>query len=420
MFIPHWPPRYPKSGKIEKILKLLGDPHKKLPPVIHVTGTNGKGSLIAFLRQIYIEHGFKVHAFTSPHLLKFNENFTITNNLISDSMIFELTEEIRQKLEGKIQPGFFEYQTALAFLAFSRHDADICIVESGMGAKNDPTNILESNFLAIFTPISLDHQEFLGESIEEISLDKAYLIKPNSTVISAPQNQITKTLLTNFTTITKAQIVNYEEDYDFDIDDNKLAFVDILKENISHYNLPKMLGEHQIVNLATALAAIKNQTKFKFEDELINTAIKNTTWPARLEKITHINNNYIPNNSEVYFDGAHNESGAIALSNWIKEQGADNKKNIIIYGRSQNRDHDSFLKHLSTTENEIIFITVQNEPNPEREFKFKMFLSKNPQYNIKIFDSLEDAFLNYIAKLDVPIRVLICGSLYLYRDLHKL
>ena len=162
VFMPHWPPKYPASNQIAQILTLLSSPHKNLPPIIHVTGTNGKGSTIAFLKYILQAHNLTTHIFTSPHLISFNENFTISNQLISDEYLFELTEEIRIKLADKIKPNLFEFQTALAFLAFSRNKADFCIIECGMGAKNDPTNILENKLLSIITSISLDHQEYLG------------------------------------------------------------------------------------------------------------------------------------------------------------------------------------------------------------------------------------------------------------------
>ena len=339
VFMPHWPPKYPPSGKIHEVLSLLGNPHTKLPPIFHFTGTNGKGSTIAFLKQIFQEHGLKTHIFTSPHLLKFNENFIIKNQMICDDTIFKLTEEIRIKLEDKIKPSFFEYQTALAFLAFSRTPADLCLIECGMGAKNDPTNILRNKLLSIITPITLDHEEFLGDSIEKITADKAHII--NCPTICAPQYPIVKTMLGNFSKLQNCKIINYESDYDFEIIDDKLAYIDIKNEEISYYNLPSLFGDHQITNLVTAITTIKNQRTFNLDHDIINQAIHNTTWPGRLEKIENFPHKYLPQNSEIWFDGAHNEAGAYALNNWITKQ-ADHKKNIIIYGRSANKKHHQF------------------------------------------------------------------------------
>jgi len=473
--MPHWPPSYPATGKIIEILELLDNPHRRLPPIIHVTGTNGKGSVISFLKQIFIEHGLTTHVFTSPHLLKFNENFIISNNPIEDGMIYELTEEIRNKLNNIINPSFFEYQTALAFLAFSRVKADICIIECGMGAMNDPTNILTHKLLSIITPITFDHEEYLGNRLELIAGHKAHIMNNSEINIISPQTSIVNELLLNYgkliaqerspkvdelveggkpdiydgisRIIQNKNVISYEADYDFDIDNNQLAYVDIAREDISYYNLPSMQGDHQITNLVTALAAIKNQPMIKCDDNSINRAIVKTSWPGRIENLTHLVSTDLPNGSEIWFDGAHNEAGAYALSNWIRSQPntqesttkvdrlmqgkkpdisgsvnrfTENKKNIIVYGRSENKDHNKFLRHLNHQGNKIIFVTVKNEPLPETRYNFQKFLEENSDYDIDIYDSLEYVFFDYLSKQKSSLRVIICGSLYLYRDLHTI
>ena len=416
--MPHWPPNYPSTGQIEKILTLLGNPQQKLPPVIHVTGTNGKGSVIAFLKHIFMEHGLTAHIFTSPHLLQFNEKFIIANQMITDDLIYNLTEEIRGKLHNIINPSFFEYQTALALLAFSKVKADICIIECGMGARNDPTGILTNKLASVITPITLDHQEYLGDSIEAIAAHKAYVMKGAQIAINAPQTNMATTLLTNYSKLVNCEIINHQIDYDFDIANNQLAYIDISREKISYYNLPTIQGDHQITNLAVALSVIKNQSLFKFEDQLINQAITKTCWPGRLENMSHFISDTIPGNSEIWFDGAHNEAGAFALAKWLATQSSD-KENLIIYGRSENKNHHQFLQHLNHN-NKIIFTVVKNEPLSESKFNFTKFLKNHPQYNIKIFDNLESIFSDHLNKSFPPLRIIICGSLYLYRDLHQI
>lgn len=419
MFMPHWPPNYSASGQINKILSLLDNPEQNLPPIIHVTGTNGKGSVISLLKHILIEHGLTTHVFTSPHLLKFNENFTIANQIISDAMIYDLTEEIRLKLNHPpkpIQPSFFEYQTALAFLAFSKNKADICLIECGMGAKNDPTNILSNKLLSIITPITFDHEEHLGNSLTSIAEHKAHIMHESKLNIIAPQTSMVKKLLNNF---NENNTINYETEYDFDIVDNKLAYIDIIKEDISYYDLPNLQGDHQIINLVTALTALKHLPLLQPETTKINQGIKNTSWIGRIENLTHIASDIIPHKSEIWFDGAHNEAGALALSSWLKDQ-PSNKQNLIIYGRSENKNHHQFLQYFNNHQNKIIFIPVKNELLSETKFNFQKFLTNNHQYNIEIFDDLESIILEYIQHLQHPIRIIICGSLYLYRDLHQI
>jgi dihydrofolate synthase/folylpolyglutamate synthase len=416
VFMPHWPPKYPKSNQILDILTLLGAPHKHLPPIIHVTGTNGKGSIIAFLKHILQAHQLTTHIFTSPHLLSFNENFTIANKPISDQYLFALTEEIRIKLADKIKPSLFEFQTALAFLAFSRQKADFCIIECGMGAKNDPTNILNNKLLAIISSISLDHQEYLGEDITEIAYDKAHII--NCPTISSPQAKLVQVLLDNYAQkIAKQELIAYQKDYDFDLVNDKLIYIDIKREIISEYNLPSLVGDHQVINLITAITALKNQNIIQLNDKLINQGINNTTWPARLEKIDQRELKHIKNLPEIWFDGAHNPAGAYALSQWLKQK--NKQKNLIIYGSSVNRKHDKFLKHLNHQNNDLIFIEVKNETNQETIFNFNKFLKQHSQYHINICKDLEEAL--FIAeKKQIYNNIIICGSLYLYRDLKKL
>ena len=416
--MPHWPPRNPPSNKMKEILELLGNPHHNLPPVIHVAGTNGKGSVIAFLGNIFKEHGYKAHIFTSPHLIAFNENFTIANKQISDGMLHELTEEIRVKLADKIAPGFFEYQTALAFLAFSRTAADVCLIECGMGAKYDPTNILENKLVAIITQVSIDHQEHLGDSLESIAEHKSHVISCPTMV--APQSKIVNKILNERAQDMGQEIILYDNQYDFDIKDDMVTYIDILRERFYTYNKPVLAGQHQIVNLISAIGALNLQKLFKFQDDLINKAIKKTSWRGRLENMTHLAGSILPPDSELWFDGAHNDSGAYALCQWIKAMPKD-KENIVIYGRSENKNHYTFLKYLYRSNSEICFITVRNEPCSETKHNFQSFLDEQEgRYKIAIYDDLEDIIYNKVLKSEKPVRVVICGSLYLYRDLHQL
>jgi len=412
MFMPSWPPYYPVSGKIMEMLELLGNPHLNLPPVIHVTGTNGKGSTVAFMKQILKEHEIRYCSFTSPHLLNVNENFTVESEVLTDDEINRLTEEIRLKLGGKIQPSFFEFQTTLAFLAFSRSNSDICLVECGMGAKNDPTNIIPSPLLSVITPISYDHQKFLGNSIEEITLDKCHVIK-NAPVISAPQNQLSEAIINKFCELQKVDLHSYQQSYDFQIEDNNLVYADLEREELIYYQLPELHGDHQIINLVTAITVMKKQNIFEVNDDKINQAITKAKWPGRLE---NIKSEY--KNLDIWFDGAHNAAGAESLKNWLSNHSNDNI--TMIYGRTANTDHENFLKHFLDKNLNINFVTVKNEPNSETSYSFKKFQNTNNKYqNINISDSLEDVFIKNILPKPNPQKIIICGSLYLYRDLHE-
>lgn len=406
--MPKWPPYYPKSGKIMEILEILDNPHLSLPPVIHIAGTNGKGSTISFLKYILKEFGLNICSFTTPHLLEFNECFEVNNQYLTDSEINSLIEEIRLKLGGKFKPSLFELQTALAFLSFSRSNADICLIECGMGAKNDPTNIISSPLLSILSPISFDHEEFLGNSLEEITIEKCHIIK-KAPVISAVQNKISTEIIREFCKLQKTKLQEYMVNYEFSVSEDKLIYADLNKEELIYYNLPSLIGEHQIINLATAITAVKSQTLFNISDKIINQAIVKTKWPARLEKIISTEN------QEIWFDGAHNPAGALYLSRWLKE--FSHKKICLVYGRSYDSNHQDFLKYFLAENIKICFVTVKNEAKSESKHNFEKFLSLNKQYNnVIIHDDLDDIFSNYLYQKDFEL-IIICGSLFLYRDL---
>ncbi len=407
--MPSWPPFYKASGQMFEILDLLGNPETKLPPVLHLTGTNGKGSSAAFLAALLQSQDKIIHKFTSPHLLHFNENFIIANQQLSDNEIEDLTIEIRTKLDDKIKPSFFEFSTALAFLAASRKPADYFILECGMGAKTDPTNVIADNCLSIITPISYDHQEFLGESLAEITLDKCHIMK-GGPVISAAQNEEAHFVISEFCKLRNLPLYLAEQNYSYEIKGDNFVFNDLDNGDLYELIRPQaLLGKHQEQNLATALAAL---TKLNLELNLssLKTAIISCRWLGRLELFR------IESNKEVWFDGAHNEAGAEAVATWLSQQDSA-YQNILIYGRSAANDHKKFLEHFGE-DTQKYFVTVQNEAEPETAANFRNFLQKHPELSMEIRDNLSEILDELLARPE-KLRILICGSLYLYRDLVK-
>ena len=210
--MPHWPKPLGKRpinynlDNICELLRRLGNPEKNIPPVVHVAGTNGKGSTIAFIKKVLIESGYKVHVYNSPHLVYFNERIILANEYIKNSYLHSILEECRS-VSDDMHITFFEGTTAAAFLAFSRVDADITILETGMGGRLDATNVIEKPMLTIITPISLDHQEFLGDSIAQIATEKAGIMKHDCTCIISEQLKDAKDVLEK-TAINKKVIIN--------------------------------------------------------------------------------------------------------------------------------------------------------------------------------------------------------------------
>ncbi|MBU6339683.1 MAG: bifunctional folylpolyglutamate synthase/dihydrofolate synthase [Rickettsiales bacterium] len=440
VYLPHWP--IPSTlGKAQinyetvfermsLVLEKLGNPHKKLPHVIHVAGTNGKGSVTSLLAKIFICAGYKTHIYTSPHLHECNERIVLNGEKISDTELFEVMEESRIAGEG-VPLTFMEGFTIGAFLAFTKHEADIVIIECGMGGRIDATNIIDKKLASVITPISFDHVEYLGNSIERIALEKAMIIRPNTPLIVSSQS--TKALEIIDILAKDQHIKTYYYDRDFAVmkhEENDEFDIEFFGKNKNFYleNLPKpaLLGEHQYINFATAIAAMfaiedHYPDLFQINENHVRQAISKVYWPSRLEKIENSLSNIFKNkSSELFIDGAHNEAGAFSLARWLLEKNEKDKKKIfVIVGFSRGKCKKEFLQKFVNIAEEIVAVKVDGEPYPENsEVIFEIANS----INAKSFaaEDLLDA-LHHISDVsaDEPCLVVICGSLHLARDVRK-
>ena len=429
VYLPHWPiPSTLGSRKIDyetvfermlEVLQKLGNPHKKLPPVIHVAGTNGKGSAVSLIAKIFSCAGYKTHIYTSPHLLECNERIVLAGEKISDNFLFEVMEESRIQAE-KTDLTFMEAFTIGAFLAFSKIEADVLIMECGMGGRIDATNIIEEKLATLIMPISFDHTEYLGNSIERIALEKAMIMRKKTPLFVAAQPNAAKNIIKILADDQQIESYFYDEDFEILMDEESGEF-DFSFGEIFYKNLPKpsLLGLHQYVNFATAIAAISKLSNFQIHENHIRQAISSTHWPSRLEKINNHLNKILKNSeSEIWLDGAHNSAGAFALAKWIFTQN-DQKKNFVILGFSRGKCRKEFLEKFRNA-GEILAVRVNGEPYPE-DSKVIAKIGGEIGLNINAFDDLLDA-VNYAGNKceDRPCRIVICGSLHLARDMKKL
>lgn len=329
MRMPHFPTAPWKQNiqynlvNINRLLGILNNPHLKLPPVIHIAGTNGKGSSVAMFKSIFQEAGYTVHAYTSPHLLEVNERIVIRGEKISDQFLFEVCERVRiASLQENIEPSFLEGMTAAACLAFAEVKADILILETGLGGRLDATNIVVSPLITLITPISYDHMQQLGNTLPAIASEKAGIIKPNiPCVISCQVEEVYQVLLAKCRDLNSPAFC-YE--YDFCIKRNADNFT-YLSQNANHqFSFPCLLGDHQLINAGAVIAAISLiNTRFNITNGNIERGLQNINWPARLQKMSfgkysHLAGEHV----QIWLDGAHNSAGAQVLSTWI----ADNLK----------------------------------------------------------------------------------------------
>ena len=393
--------------RINLLLNKLDNPHSQLPPCIHIAGTNGKGSTLSLIKHIMIESGYIVHTYTSPHLEKINERFFVSNKYISDKLLFRTLEYIK-KINNKAPITFYEITTAAAFYLFNKFYADFLLLETGLGGRLDATNVINNSLLSIITPISLDHQEYLGNSIKKITTEKLGIIKNSSTIITSKQSSIVEKEMKKFFLNKKNKLIKYKKDWNIKILTNNYFFY-TTKKNSTKYNKPSLIGKHQLYNAGTALTSINYLKKigYKFNNKKINLGLKKSYWPGRLEKIKF-------KKQDLYFEGAHNVEGAIALRDFIIES---NKKTFLILGMLSSKNIDSFLQIFKDKIMGIIAVNIPNQKNSYSNQKIYKYCKK-----IKIYcqkkDSVKEA-LN-ILKQDKNIeQIIICGSLYLIGEIKK-
>jgi dihydrofolate synthase/folylpolyglutamate synthase len=388
-------------NRLLELLQKIDNPHLKLPPIIHIAGTNGKGSTLSYLRHIMMENKFLVHAYISPHLKSFNERIILANKEVVTSKLLKNLQYIK-KINNGNPITFFEITTAVAFYLFSKQKADFLILETGLGGRLDATNVVQNSLINIITPIDIDHQEYLGKNIIKITNEKLGIIKKNSHIIIGKQKKLIAAYIKEKIKKKKNTKLFYGKQFKI-MKTNSKKFT--LRYKKIHYSInnPNLLGNHQIENASLAVAAILrlNELGYNFPKRIINQGIFKTKWAGRLEK-GQLNN--IP----VYLDGAHNPDGATQLLKFFQKQ---NKKCWLIFGMLNNKDLLSYLKIIKPVTLGVVAIKIKGEKNSFTPQQISMNCSK---LNIACFEkkSIKDAN-NFLNTKVMPKNILICGSLYL-------
>ena len=416
---------YPKSidlslDRIKILLNKLGNPEKNLPPVVHVAGTNGKGSTVSFLKNIFSNSGLKVQTYTSPHLISFNERIRLADGIIKDDFLIDVLTECN--FYNQDEPiSFFEITTAAAFLAFSKSEGDILVLEVGLGGRLDTTNVIEKPLLSTITPVSLDHTEFLGKTLEQIAHEKGGIIKNNSSVIIGPQNKTVMKILNEIAYQKGNNTFLHGRDWDFTINDDGSFFLNYLGSSIS-LPKPNLVGLHQISNAAQAAACALSQKEFKITNEDLATGIKEVNWPGRLQKL-YLN---FPDekiiNLEVWVDGAHNSNAALNLSKSIKLINKDSENyTVLILGMLNNKDYASYLKHFEKIIDYLICIPVPNCKTSQDPEKLKVFAEQELAIPTETSINFIKALQKTISKMPAKkTTIIISGSLYLVGEILKI
>ncbi|MFP4313706.1 MAG: bifunctional folylpolyglutamate synthase/dihydrofolate synthase [Alphaproteobacteria bacterium] len=406
------------------LLNKLGNPQEHLPPVIHVAGTNGKGSTIAMLRSILCAAGYKVHVYTSPHLRQFNERIVLAGEMISDDYLEALIDEALA-LNKDAPITFFEITTAIAFTAFMRVPADIVLLEVGMGGRLDCTNILSKPYVSLINRISKDHMEYLGNSLPEIAREKAGIIKYETPCIIGYQacenSPITaKSIVDVF--VDEARDKNaplYCAGQDWSVENRQDGFYFTTQDKKDFYPHPNLIGPHQIENAGLTLATLDLlQDEFPLTKDAIQSGLQNIHWPGRLERIYKSPlNDLLGENDELWYDGGHNDSAGMALAKQLQIwQRGNLLKTHLVLGMKADKNPQDFLTPLLpyietlslTRVNDIGPCITKEHIEPFLKSHDIPFLGENDNVKIAIKDLTRHA-----SNTDEPKRILICGSLYL-------
>ena len=312
-----------KLDRVLRLLERLGNPERRLPPVIHVAGTNGKGSTVAFMRAMLEAADRRVHVYTSPHLVRFNERIVVAGEMLADGELLALLEECERANEGR-PITFFEITTAAAFLAFSRTPADVLLLEVGLGGRLDTTNVVERPAVTAITPVARDHTQFLGETLADIAAEKAGIVKPGAPLVLAPQEAE-----------AKAVILAKAADRGAPVYDDWRVSEGVFHGRRMTLPLPKLglAGAHQAGNAGLALACLEG---FGLPEVALVRGLETAHWPARLQRLSE--------EPEIWLDGGHNPAAGRVLADWLAGR---RRRFDLIVGMLDTKDRDRFLAALA-------------------------------------------------------------------------
>jgi len=404
---------------LDRILRLLGElgnPQNKLPPVIHVAGTNGKGSVCAFARAMLEAQGLKVHVHTSPHLVRFHERIRIAGRLISEEALVSLLEEVEQVNHGRAIT-FFEITAAAMFLAFSRYPADACILEVGLGGLYDATNVVPHPAMTVIQPVGMDHREFLGDDLAGIAAEKAGIIKKGAPLVMGPQIDVARDVILSQADRLSVPVFEFGQDFASRQEHGRMVYEDEI--GLLDLPLPKLIGRHQIENAGVAIAALRHMGRGWGEDAAVEKGLATVDWPGRLQRL-HKGPlvESAPRGAEVWLDGGHNPHGAEAVSRAIADLEEHGERPLyLICGMLANKDVLGYLRAFNGLARHVVTVAIPGEAaslgaGALYDAARKAGLDAAPA------EDLDDAMLQVTAwtrlgDTDVPPRILICGSLYL-------
>lgn len=390
--------------RLERLLARLNHPERRLPPVLHIAGTNGKGSTCAMLRSLAEAAGQRVHVYTSPHLVRFNERFRVAGQLVSDQAMADMFEHVEQVNDGA-PITVFEVITAVGFALFAATPADLCVLEVGLGGRGDATNVIDRPAASAITSISIDHRELLGDTLVEIAAEKAGIMRPGIPLVTGSQLAAVSATLSDLAAAAGTPLLARGRDWNIEPDGNGLVFTDATGS--VQTPAPGLLGAHQVDNAGIALMTLRAAGQ-AFEPR----GLANATWPARLQRLTGPLAAELSQGWELWLDGGHNPGAGLALAEQAKRW-ADRPLHLIV-GMKQSKDAAEFLRPLLP---QAATVWAVQEAGQHLALEVADIIAASDGV-ARPGPTIEAALAQLPAS--GPARVLICGSLYLAGEVLKM
>ncbi|WP_422025913.1 bifunctional folylpolyglutamate synthase/dihydrofolate synthase [Pyruvatibacter mobilis] len=398
--------------RLERLLTALGEPQLKVPPVIHVAGTNGKGSAVAYLRAIFEAEGKRVHTYTSPHLVKFHERIRLATGagqsayVSEDELIRLLTDCETANQGGDIT--FFEITTAAAFLAFSRVPADVTLLEVGLGGRFDATNVIDAPQVSVITPVSLDHQSFLGDTVGQIAGEKAGIIKARVPVVIGPQVDEALEVIEGEAARLEAPVARFGQEFTAYEEHGRMVFQDAT--GLLDLPMPALRGRHQIANAATAIAAAR--AFGGVSEQAIADGLKQVEWPARMQRLASGALVARVGNAELWLDGGHNPAASRVIAETVADlEDKSSRPLVLVCGMLDTKDTGGFFEAFKGLASTVLTVTIPGQPNA-RPAEDVAQIARAAGLEAVAMPDIETA-LDRAAVVSPPPRIVICGSLYL-------
>lgn len=389
--------------RVHRLLAALDHPERRLPPVVHVAGTNGKGSTVAMIRAGLEATGARCHVYTSPHLARFHERIRLAGTLITEAHLSEVLDRA-MAANGPDPITYFEITTCAALLAMAETPAEWTLLEVGLGGRLDATNVVDTPAVTVITPVDLDHQAFLGDTIAQIAGEKAGIMKPGVPCVVAPQHPDAIDVIDAKAARIGTRLFAHGQQWHVTTERGRLVYQD--EDGLLDLPKPNLIGPHQILNAGTALAALR---VLKAPDQAFEPAVTRADWPARMQRLTTGRLARLAAPCELWLDGGHNPAAAAVIAATLRDR--DARPVHLVCGMLNTKDIAGFMQHLATVATSLTAVSIPGEKNtiPAEE---TARIAAEAGIEAVVAAGVTDA-ITVLRDRQPGCRILICGSLYL-------